>query len=95
MGSGIPVNIFPATIIKTDLNDTATALRVTEGQVRQPVMSVEPVTTSAATSAITFTAGRFAVFSGSAITTSHIQKKLTIKNKSQKEERMDPAGEFY
>jgi len=73
MGGRIPVKFFAASIIETDLDNAAPALRIAEGQVGQPVMYIQPVTSPAAASTITFTARGFPI-GRTTITASHIQK---------------------
>jgi len=72
MHSGIPVKIFPASLVKTHFDDPTSAFGITERQIREPIMDIQPVTTTGAATAITLTTGRFAPFGCTAITTTHI-----------------------
>jgi hypothetical protein len=81
IGGGIAVKIFPATIIKTYFNNPAATFGVAERQVRQPVMHIQTVTATCATTTIAFTSRGFAIGSRSTIATSHILQKLTMNNK--------------
>jgi hypothetical protein len=59
MNSGIPVKVFTASVIESDFYDLTASRRVTEWQVREPVVHIHPVTTARAASAIAFTSGYF------------------------------------
>jgi hypothetical protein len=73
MGSAVAVKILPASIIETYFYDPATAFGVAEWKIGQPVVHIQPVTTTGTATTVTFTTRRFAI-GGSAIGTSHIKK---------------------
>jgi len=72
MHCGIPIEILPAALVKTHFDDPTSAFGITERQIRQPIVNIQPVATSGATAAIAFATGRFAPIGCTAITTTHI-----------------------
>ena len=67
-------------MIKGNFNDPATAFRVTERQIRQPIVYIHPVTSPGTATAIAFTAIRF--FCTTTATT-HINELNVINNNEE------------
>src|SRR5580692_8580884 len=74
LGRRIPEIFLPAPLIKEHLDGPAPALRIAERQIRQPVIYIQPVTSTGTAPAIALATRRLASLGSATITASHIPK---------------------